>query len=356
MLATNAPLACAMLGTRRLAGIRTQVSGPRLVEGTETVPEPIRVDILHINDFHRRLEPGTDGSGGAARLASRVRQARDEHPDALLVNVGDVAGDLAAPGPDAFEPLPALFNQMGVDILTPGNHEFEDPEGEYRTLREGLFRPMKAEVVLSNVRLADGRPLEGTKPFTLRQLAGVNVAFVGAVTRSLASAVFPTAGAGLEVAPLDQALELAARQARAEGAEAVVALVHDGLRSSRTLGTQVPGVDLILAAHDHQVTPEPVQVDGPEGPVWVAEAGGYGTQVGLATLLVDPHSRRVVGVEGRMLPVTPDLAPDPDVQALVDGYGGTRKVQHSPKKKTWETLQGFADLKSRLNRPTEERP
>lgn len=320
------------------------------------MPEPIRVDIFHFNDFHRRLEPFADGSGGAARLASRIQQARAGSPDSALVNVGDVAGDMAAPGPDAFQPLPRLFNKMGVDVMGLGNHEFEDPEGDYETLREGLIKPFRGEVVVANVRLEGGRPLEGTRPYTIKELAGVQVAFIGVVTRDLSSAVFPTAGAALELAPLEAALEQSARQARAEGAEAVVALVHDGLRDTKSLASEVEGVDLFLAAHDHQVTAAPVQVEGPDGPAWVAEAGGYGQNLGQATLLVDPRSRKVVGVEGRMLPVTADTPPDPDVQALVDSYGGTRRVQHAPTKRRWETVQGFAGLKARLNPPTEERP
>lgn len=322
-------------------------------EGQEPLSDPIRVDIFHFNDFHRRLGPFPDGTGGAARLASLVHQQRQEHPDSLLVNGGDIAGDHAKPGPDAFDPLARVFNEMGVDVMTLGNHEFEDPQGGYASLRQGFVEPFQGEVVLANVETADGRPLEGTKPYTIRALKGINVAVVGVVCRDLSSAVFPASGAGLHVSDLAWTLEESARQARRDGADAVVALVHDGLNDTKALAREVEGVDLFLAAHDHRITPEPERVEGPDGPSWVAEAGGYGRNLGHATLLVDPQSRKVTGVEGRMLLVTPDLPPDPEVQAIVDGYERPERVEYTPTKRRWQSVP-LGELKARLYPPTED--
>lgn len=309
--------------------------------------DPIRVDIFHFNDFHRRLEPSQDGSGGAARLASLIHQKRAEHPDSLLLNGGDIAGDNTRQGPDAFQPLAQVFNEMGVDVMTLGNHEFEDPQGGYASLRQGFVQPFEGEVVLANVQTGDGKPVEGTKPYTIRSLAGINVAVIGVVCRDLSSSVFPAAGAGLQVSDLAWSLEENARQARLDGADAVVALVHDGLNDTKALAREVEGVDLFLAAHDHRTTPAPEKVEGPDGPAWVAEAGGYGMNLGQATLMVDPDTRRVVGVEGRLLPVTPDLPPDPEVQAIVESYERPERVPHTPTKRRWETVP-LGQLKARL--------
>lgn len=319
----------------------------------EPLSDPIRVDIFHFNDFHRRLEPSENGTGGAARLASLIRQQRQEHPESLLLNGGDIAGDNTVPGPDAFEPLAQVFNEMGVDVMTLGNHEFEDPEGGYSSLKQGFVAPFAGEVVLANVETADGRPFEGTKPYTIRTLKGINVAVIGVVCRDLSSSVHPAAGAGLHVSDLAWTLEENARQARLDGADAVVALVHDGLNDTKALAREVEGVDLFLAAHDHRITPQPEHVEGPEGPAWVAEAGGYGQNLGHSTILVDPDTRKVVGVEGRMLPVTPDLPRDPEVQAIVDGYERPERMPFTPTKRRWESVS-LGELKARLYPPTED--
>lgn len=305
------------------------------------------IDIYHFNDFHRHLEPFEDGSGGAARLTTLARQKKSEHPDSVLVNVGDVAGDQTAHGPQAFDPLADVFDAMGVEILGLGNHEFEDPQGDYQSLRQGLLEPFDGEVLCANVTSAEtGKPIEGTKPFTVRQLAGINVAFIGVVTRELTSNLFPSAGAGLSTAPIEDTLRELVPQARQAGADVVVVLDHDGLRGATQVAREVDGIDLVLAAHDHRETAEPLLVERPDGGVTaVAEAGGYGKNLGHVRLLVDPEKKRVVSVEGRLIPVSADLPPDPDVQAILERYPGPEPLTERPEPKRWYTVgNSFADL------------
>lgn len=104
-----------------------------------------KVTIFAFNDFHRRLEPFADGTGGAARLVGKLRQLKEENPDSITVNVGDVAGDNTKLGPDSFSPVAQLFNRAGVDVLGLGNHEFEDSRNGYETLRNGLVKPFAGE-------------------------------------------------------------------------------------------------------------------------------------------------------------------------------------------------------------------
>ncbi|MFA5508955.1 MAG: hypothetical protein WC423_26260, partial [Vulcanimicrobiota bacterium] len=70
-----------------------------------------RVRLFHFNDFHRRLGPLNDGTGGAARLVGKIKQLEAENPGAITVNLGDVCGDNTAQGPAHFSPIPELFNQ-----------------------------------------------------------------------------------------------------------------------------------------------------------------------------------------------------------------------------------------------------
>ena len=126
-------------------------------------PNIKRVRLFHFNDFHRRLDPLSDGTGGAARLVGKIKQLEQDNPDAITVNLGDVCGDNTAQGPNHFSPIPELFNQADVDILALGNHEFEDPDNDYQSLKEGLIKPFQGEVLVANVKHADGRTIEGAK-------------------------------------------------------------------------------------------------------------------------------------------------------------------------------------------------
>lgn len=318
-------------------------------------PKISKATIFHFNDFHRRLEPLKDGTGGADRLVGKIRQLEGDNPEAVTVNVGDVAGDNTAQGPDQFSPIADLFNRADVDILGLGNHEFEDPTGDYKSLREGLIKPFRGEVLLANVQHSDGSSIEGTKPYTIRKLQNHSIAFIGVVTRDLASSVFPAAGAALSTLPIEDTLRELVPKVRAEGAQAVVVLGHDNLTNMQQVAREVPGVDLILAAHDHRPTEEPIEVTREDGSkAWVAEADAYGRSVGEVELLFADGGLQ--GVQGRLHLVDGNSPSDPEAKKIADSHQPLPKVQLSKKKVKTETLTSFAELAERFNSDESKEP
>lgn len=299
------------------------------------------VDILHFNDFHRHLAPLPNGTGGVARLATVVQRARAERPDSVLLNLGDTAGDQSAPDVRAFDPIATLFNTLGVDVFSLGNHEFEDPKGDYATLRQGLIKPLKAQTLCANVFSANtGQPIAGTRPFTIQTINGIRVAFIGVVTEHLQSLLFPSAGAGLHVVKMADTLADLVPRVRARGADVVVVMAHDGLHHAQQLASEVPGIDVVLAAHDHNATKAPIGVDRADGSrTWVAEGGSYGTSLGRIRLQVDASTHRVQAVEGEQLPVTEHIPADPAVQKIVDRWKPLPHAEHPPvSRRRWVTV------------------
>lgn len=311
-----------------------------------------RVRLFHINDFHRRLEPFKNGSGGADRLVGEIRKLESENPDAITINLGDVAGDNTTQGKDHFQPLPELFNRAGVDIMVLGNHEFEDSSNDYASLEQGLIKPFAGETLVGNVHHSDGRPIAGTKPYTIRQLQNHSIAFIGMVTRDLASAVFPTAGAGLTSLPIEETLRELVAEVKGKGAEAVVLLAHDNLNNVKELAHNVPGIDLALAAHDHRMTEQPEMVTRPDGSkAWVAEADAYGRKVGQADLIF--QDSRVVDVQGLLHNVDTESPSDPEAFALKERYQPRPRVRPSEKKSVTTNLDSFAELAKHFQKQQE---
>ena len=273
-----------------------------------------KVTLFAFNDFHRRLDPFPDGSGGAARLVGKLRQLKAENPNSLTVNVGDVAGDNKKPGPRSFDPIADLFVRAQVDVMALGNHEFEDPKGDYASLRQGLIKPFTGEVLCANVS-AEGKAIEGTKPFTIKQLAGFNIALLGVVTRDLSSRVHPLAGAGLSVAPIEDTLAALVPELD-EKSDAVVVLGHENLRTMTRHTEEQPGIDITLAAHDHRLqTAEVVRPDGSKA--YVSESGAYGQTINQIDLYFSPESRKLIKVEMTTHKVDGNAPIDPVAEEIV---------------------------------------
>ena len=116
--------------------------------------------VLHINDLHSRIEPinkfdstcddearaAGECFGGVARLASKVRELREqiaaEGGNVILLDAGDqYQGSLfytTYKGKDTVE----FMNAIGFDAMALGNHEFDDgPEGA-RLLADGVNFPV----------------------------------------------------------------------------------------------------------------------------------------------------------------------------------------------------------------------
>lgn len=88
------------------------------------------VSIFHTTDLHGRILPtssyeGLDDVGGFARCATCIRQWRRESPHSITVDVGDVVQGTAVSLNSGGNLMIDLFNRVGYDAWTLGNHDFD---------------------------------------------------------------------------------------------------------------------------------------------------------------------------------------------------------------------------------------
>jgi 5'-nucleotidase len=334
------------------------------------------VRIIAFNDFHGHLEPGGNAvqvpdptqpsktvplrSGGVAFLAALIRQLRAEQPDSVVVSSGDLIG--ASPlvsGLFLDEPTIEVMNEIGVDLNAVGNHEFDRGTRELLRIADGGCRAEPASDHVScasathaysgasfpflsaNVHDRDGRALF---PSTLvRTVNGVRVGFVGAVTRSTPGIVHPDRVAGLRFSSEAKAINEAAAHLRAQGVQAIVAVIHEGGDADGGFNAcgnprgaifaieheLDPSIDIVLSAHTHRGYRCLV------GSRLVLQGASFGRLVSVVDLAIDRASGDVVRAETKAynLPVPnglstderlraafPPLAPDPAVAAIVEHY------------------------------------
>lgn len=346
-----------------------------LFAGVPTAAEPVTITLLAFNDFHGHIQPppGTvrvpdaanpQGSrvaaGGAAYLSALVQQIKARNPaHTLVVGAGDLVG--AAPLASGLfhdEPTVEVLNQMGLDVSSVGNHEFDKGRKELMRLRRGGCFPRsedgKVGVVGKDTCLQDGN-FRGARfqylaanvvdkatgqtlfaPTALREVGGVKVGFIGVTLRSTPAMVAPAGVLGLEFLGEVATVNRWASILKAQGAAVVVVLAHQGgSTSARTVQDSTcpdfqgpivemadrmdAAVDVVVSGHTHQE----YVCTRPDGKL-VTQAGAYGRLLTQIDLTVDPLAQRVLGKAARNHVVfngAQALQPDAQVEAIVRRYG-----------------------------------
>jgi 5'-nucleotidase len=337
---------------------------------------PVPLRIIAFNDFHGHLEPGDNvvqvpdpddpsrsvplRSGGAAYLASRIRQLRGEVRHSVVLSAGDLIG--AAPlisGLFFDEPTIEVMNEIGIDMNAVGNHEFD--RGAEELLRiarggcrteaavgrascsglDGSYAGARFPFLSANIEDSRGRPLFAAT--LVREVDGIKVGFIGAVTRNTPGIVQADGIAGLRFSAEAQAVNTAAAALRARGVEAIVAVIHEGgVAEGGFNGCVNPrgavfdierqldrSIDVVLSAHTHR------GYNCRIGERIVIQAASYGRLVAVVDLMLDRASGDVLGgqTRARNVPVPnglsrsdrlsatyPDLPPDARVAAIVEHY------------------------------------
>jgi 5'-nucleotidase/UDP-sugar diphosphatase len=314
-----------------------------------------RLTIIHMNDFHSRHE-AVDGSalsckpggkpdcfGGAARLASAIAAERGAAEAAgrvvLQVDAGDqFQGSLFYTAWHGEAEL-AVMHLLGTEVMTAGNHEFDNgPENLARFVRGAKFP------VLSANTDATGEPaLAGLlKPHVMVQKGALKIGIVGLTTRETATGSSP--GPNVRFNPPGVALAKSAAALRADGAQVVVALSHLGVDEDRALAGHIGGVDVFVGGHSHTLLsdgesgalgPAHGAFDGPAGRAVVVQAGCFGRYLGRLDIDLDENFK-IVAYGGDTRHIGFDLPEEPRVAAVVAGYAAQldlvrrRKVGQAP--------------------------
>ncbi|MBA3676802.1 MAG: bifunctional metallophosphatase/5'-nucleotidase [Sphingosinicella sp.] len=346
---------------------------------------PVRVKIIAFNDFHGALQPpgqtiaaaAPDGTpvrvpaGGAAYLASAIARLKSINPNNVVVSAGDLIS--ASPLASALfldEPTILAMNAMGLDFNAVGNHEFDRGSAELLRMQYGGCARHSAEIpcrvdpnfpgarfrfLAANVTTASGNTLfpgYAIKSFG-RGRDQVRIAFIGLTLKETDTLVTPKGVAGLTFRDEADSINALIPKVRAEGADAVVVLIHQGVSTKvpysdascegmdgglmPILARLDPAVDLIVSGHTHNAYVCDYGRIDPAKPFLVTSAGRNGTMLTDITLSIDPESGEVTGknassvivqsegfidASGPVRPIDlfPIYSPDPAVASIVDRY------------------------------------
>ena len=124
---------------------------------SNTPPEPVTVKVIAMNDFHGNIEtPAANNggsvvlkdpanaagttvrTGGAAYLATLIKQLKARNANNIVVGAGDMVG--ASPVTSTLthdEATIDILNQIGLEVTSVGNHEFDHGKNELLRQQNG---------------------------------------------------------------------------------------------------------------------------------------------------------------------------------------------------------------------------
>ena len=260
--------------------------------------------LLSTNDMHAKIQ-------NFPRLASAVEACRDTARLVVLVDAGDrwTGNAYVDMAPTPGMPMIALMNELGYDVATLGNHEFDHGQA----FLGRMIDSMDFEVVCANV-VSDTCTFPQLPPYTIVDRDGIRIGFVGVVTNYEGPghpAGNESSFAGLEF-PDPQAMALKyAAELRPE-CDVLVLVSHMGDdRDAELLAKGQSQYDVVIGGHTHE------EVDTLIGGTLLTQTGKDLRNIGVTTVRMKGH--KVAGVDYRIVPLA-DYEPDILYQKQVEAY------------------------------------
>ena len=244
-----------------------------------------KLTIMHFNDTHSHLEPEragkSAGRGGVIERAALVDSVRNAvgRRNFLLLHAGDfnqgtsyytTLGGMLEVG---------LVNALGYDVITLGNHEFDDGIEHLGRRLAGL----KCPVVCSNYDFSQFELGKYVKPYVVLKRGGMRIGIFGMLT-DITKVVERTIADRL---PKFDDVETADRWAsylkNEKKCDIVIALTHLGIENEdfmdQDLVRATRNIDLVVGGHSHTFIKNIVYENNIDGkPVPIVQNGCWGLE------------------------------------------------------------------------------
>ncbi|MEK7863729.1 MAG: bifunctional UDP-sugar hydrolase/5'-nucleotidase, partial [Chloroflexota bacterium] len=267
---------------------------------------------------HEVVKSGTSSfeRGGMAMLAAQVAALRARAPErTLLVDAGDAWQGTFISNTNKGEAVTRAMSLMKYDAMAVGNHEFDwgqDIVAQRAT--EASFPFLGANVI----ETATGRLPTYLKPYIVRDLGIAKVGVIGLSNPGSNTIVKASGIVGLKFGPAAPAVRALLPEVQRQ-ADIIIVVAHIGSADAGQLARDVPGIDVIVASHDHI----PLQTARVEGRTTIVNSGAYTQFLGRLEIIVDPATRKMKDAiranELVVIAASAKLRPDPEVAAIVQG-------------------------------------
>ena len=288
----------------------------------------VSVAILHTTDLHGHILPTSDYNGnpnlgGLARCVAQIRYWRQQNPNSILLDVGDVYQGTDVGLRTKGELMIDLFNHLKYDAWVVGNHEFDwGIEPFLHAVEKSMMPVLAANTLVQGRRageISDAKnPFAKIQPYIIKEVAGIKIAIIGVTTPGMPFWFRPEFIRGIDFQYPVEPVRRAIGKAKNEGANAIVLTGHMGLKTRTggddfannvmALTCEFPQTAVFIAGHTHQAISSRI-TNG----VLLTQADHFGIYAGRVDLIFDRASKRLLHRQARCELMDRRIHPDPVV-------------------------------------------
>ncbi len=294
----------------------------------------MKITLLATSDTHGFIEPtnyvdaSIDKPFGLEKVSTTIQRYISQHPDEYVIPIDN--GDFLQGSPMADyvakranesdkRSFISAYNQVGYQIGTIGNHEF-DYGLDYLNF---VMSHSKRRFVCANIVDHNNNPML-TDPYTILNIAGIKVGFLGLTTTSTKKWKNVN---DLNDFNLISELKACNRYIPElkEKADIVVVVYHGGFERDHTgawndinpgenrgydILKHIKGIDALISGHQHRkIASELFNVP-------IIQPGFRGEFIGKISFEISNHTRKIMRSDSELLSVT-DNEPDPRLAKTV---------------------------------------
>lgn len=322
--------------------------GMALLFAQPVFAEAKKFTIIHTNDMHSHLlgaapeleytwdKTGDDNTrGGWARIATVIKDVKSKRSNpALVIDAGDFTMGTLFHMLAREESIELrLMKEMGFDLATLGNHEFDlTPKGLARIVttaaRAGMPELVFASAIFNKESDKDDTLEEVfrkglMKPYTVKTINGVKVGFFGIIGNDAAE-VAPFASPVKFKNYIEVSREIVKILREKELVDMIVCISHAGLSmygpgekaksEDEILAKEVKGIDVIVSGHTHTDLPKPIVV----GKTIIVQAWENGRHVGVLDFAWEGGAAKLS--DYKTIEVDDTILGDAAIQKKIDGF------------------------------------
>jgi 2',3'-cyclic-nucleotide 2'-phosphodiesterase/3'-nucleotidase len=295
----------ALVASLAMAATLAACGGDKSSSNAPAVGTSVTLTLMETTDLHQNIlsydyyKLAADSSVGLERTATLIKQVRAANTNTMLFDAGDiiqgtVLGDYQAlvnkvPCTDKLAIFKAM-DAIGYDAGTIGNHEFNYGLGYLGQVTNRQFNvknlpapsaqakctgPAYPQVLANVVSTTDSKPifdpyviltrtLSATTPDGKTVTVPVKIGVIGFTPPAIMSWDKGNLDGNVTTTGLKETAEKYIPEMKAKGADVIVAISHGGPDNAAYSSTmengnlylaQVPGIDVLLMGHMHQVFP-----------------------------------------------------------------------------------------------------